>query len=93
MLGVWTPLGHTSTRCIPMAALIHSLTSPWVSMLIKALPFTVLWENSYIYLGSGSLAAMATFEDRYRPDMEVYLGDVVGGLLSILHSLSSVMKL
>ena len=24
-------------------------------------------------LGSGSLAAMATFEDRYRPNMEVWI--------------------
>ena len=31
------------------------------------------YEDCSIPLGSGSLAAMATFEDRYRPEMEVWL--------------------
>ena len=65
----WTLQDLTCIRFILMAVLINCHMLRWVStcMIHKKTSYQMI---SYL-TGSGSLAAMAVFESRYRPNMEV----------------------
>ena len=63
--------------CTLMVALTNYLMSPWVRNNEYNFNTEAMTTKINAFVGSGSLAAMATFEDRYRPNMEVSRTDVI----------------